>query len=92
MKPIDILLILALVAIVGGVICSMLLKKKKGQTGCGCSCAGCPSKGACGAIKKEEGSTHVEDYVRLSRQYLPFAHGGIFDERFGEKTWTGGGI
>lgn len=42
------LLVLAVVAAaVAGIIWSLRRKKKTGGQGCGCGCAGCPSKGIC---------------------------------------------
>ena len=52
MKPIDIILIVALAVIVIGIIAYLIVKKKKGETSCGCACSGCPSAGACAAVKK----------------------------------------
>ena len=66
LKPIDILLIVALTILVVGVSAYLIIKKKKGQTGCGCGCNGCPSAASCMAAKRgqesqnnEEGATHV---------------------------------
>lgn len=70
MKPIDIILIVALAVLIVGVIAYLIVKRKKGQTGCGCGCSGCPSAGTCAATKntakkpeetenKSEEATHV---------------------------------
>ncbi len=62
MKPIDILLIAGLAALVIGIVANLVVKKKQGKTGCGCSCKGCPSAGACSGARSSEspeGGTHV---------------------------------
>lgn len=42
------ILVLAVVAgLAGAVLWSMRRRKKAGKSGCGCSCADCPSKGMC---------------------------------------------
>ena len=50
MTLIEILVIIACVLIVGGVILSTILNKKKGKTSCGCDCAHCSG---CSSIKKK---------------------------------------
>ena len=42
---ITVLLILGLT--VGGIIASMLRRKKQGKTSCGCNCQGCAMSGTC---------------------------------------------
>lgn len=37
----------AVAALLAFVIIKMVKDKKKGKSSCGCSCAGCPSAGAC---------------------------------------------
>ena len=54
MKPIDIILIIAIAVLIVGVIAYLIVKKKKGETGCGCACKGCPSAGACHLAKPSE--------------------------------------
>ena len=54
MNPIDIIIIVAAALTVVGVIGYSIWKKKKGITGCGCGCANCPSKGACGSQEKKD--------------------------------------
>ena len=57
MQPIDIIILVAAIAVVGGVVVLSLWKKKKGKTGCGCGCNGCascPSKGDCATVKSAE--------------------------------------
>ncbi len=41
MEFIEIVVIIACVLIVGGVIASSIINKKKGKTSCGCDCANC---------------------------------------------------
>ena len=52
MKPIDIILIIALAVLIIGVIAYLIVKKKKGDTSCGYACDGCPSASACAAAKQ----------------------------------------
>ena len=72
MDWIDIVLGVVVVIIVGLAAWRIVDKRKKGETGCGYSCNGCPSASACGgcssvcAPKREEkkektqkGDTHV---------------------------------
>ena len=70
MKPVDIILIVALSVLVIGIAAHLIVKKKKGGTGCSCDCNGCPSAAACAAKKSnvetpektknnEEGNTRV---------------------------------
>ena len=51
MEPIEIIVIIASVLIVGGVIAKSIIDKKKGKNSCGCNCVNC-SKGC--AYKKQE--------------------------------------
>ncbi len=57
MTLIEILVIIACVLIVGGVIISTILNKKKGKTSCGCDCAHC--SGCSKLNKKTEDSNSV---------------------------------
>lgn len=50
MTLIEVLVIIACVLIVGGVILSTIINKKKGKTSCGCDCAHCSG---CSSIKKK---------------------------------------
>ena len=50
MTLIEVVVIIACVLIVGGVILSAILNKKKGKTSCGCNCAHCSG---CSSIKKK---------------------------------------
>lgn len=54
MKPLEIVLIIACVAIVVGVIVSRIIKKKQGKPTCDCGCDGCSGCCACDQAKLEE--------------------------------------
>ncbi len=41
MQPIEVIVIIACVLIVGGVIATSIINKKKGKTSCGCDCSKC---------------------------------------------------
>ena len=47
MRPIEIIVIIACVLIVGGVIATSIINKKKGKNSCGCDCANCSSCSVC---------------------------------------------
>jgi len=51
MKPIDIIILIVAVAIVGGVIALSVIRKKQGKS-IGCDCASC--NGNCCSCKKSE--------------------------------------
>lgn len=51
MQPIEIIVIIACVLIVGGVIVRSIINKKKGKTSCGCDCSSC--SGSCSCCSKE---------------------------------------
>lgn len=54
MKPLEIVLIIACVAIVVGVVVSRIIKKKKGIPTCDCGCDGCSGCSCCDIAKLEE--------------------------------------
>ena len=56
MQPIEIIVIVASVLIVGGVIAMGIINKKKGKTSCGCNCASC--KGCAHKTKEQKENTH----------------------------------
>ena len=64
MKPIDYIIIGIVAAAVLGAIAYLIWRKKKGISGCGCGCSGCPHAGACHSQKeiasKAENNTDVE--------------------------------
>jgi len=47
MQPIEIIVIIACVLIVGGVIVKSIINKKKGKTSCGCDCSNCSGCSKC---------------------------------------------
>ena len=47
MEPIEIIVIIACVLIVGGVIAKGIINKKKGKSSCGCDCGSCRSNCHC---------------------------------------------
>ena len=51
---VDALIIGGAALVVAGTVTLSVIRKKKGQTGCGCGCSGCPSAGACAAAKKQQ--------------------------------------
>ena len=54
MQPIEIVLIVASVLVVGAVMVSAIVKKAKGKSGCGCGCSGCPHASACQSKKTKK--------------------------------------
>ena len=54
MKPIDYIIIGAVVLAVALVVVHLVKRKKQGKNGCGCGCASCPSAGACPSAQKEK--------------------------------------
>ena len=53
MTPIEIIVIVACVLIVGGVIAMAIVNKKKGKTSCGCDCSKC----SCCCDKKQDNTS-----------------------------------
>ncbi len=53
MTWIDIVIIIAAAAVVTSAVVGAIVRKKKGETGCGCSCKNCPSACACNAVQKQ---------------------------------------
>ena len=51
MTPLEIIVIIACVLIVGGVIVTSIINKKKGKNSCGCDCKNCSM--ACNRNKKQ---------------------------------------
>ncbi len=51
-----ILVSLVLLGLLGGIVWSMIRKKKRGEISCGCGCSNCAMNGTCHAAKtnKEE--------------------------------------
>ena len=48
------IIILVLVAIVAGIICSMVKDKKSGRNSCGANCAHCANAGCCHQQQKKK--------------------------------------
>lgn len=55
MEPIEIIVIIACVLIVGGVLITSIINKKKGKTSCGCDCSTCSS--CCKRSKNKKNDT-----------------------------------
>ena len=56
MTLIEILVIIGCVLIVGGVITSAIMNKKKGKTSCGCDCSKCSG---CSTYKNKNNGTNT---------------------------------
>ena len=54
MQPIEIIVIVACVLIVGGVIVTSIVNKMKGKTSCGCDCSKCSGCSTCKNVNKKE--------------------------------------
>lgn len=52
MQPIEIIVIIACVLIVGGVIAKAIIDNKRGKTSCGCDCSKCSSCQTCKSYNK----------------------------------------
>lgn len=62
MKPIDYILIAAIVLIVAVIAVYIIRKKIKGENiGCGCGCQSCPHASACGAKATTEKNPQMEE-------------------------------
>ena len=57
MTLIEILVIVGCVLVVGGVIISSIINKKKGKTSCGCGCTDCSKCSSCTSKKQDEHNT-----------------------------------
>ena len=63
MQPIDVVILIAAIAIVGGVIALQIVRKKQGKTGCcdcSSSCSSCTSCASCSACKGSCGGMSCE--------------------------------
>ena len=56
MEPIEIIVIIACVLIVGGVLITSIINKKKGKSSCGCDCSTCSSSCKYSKNKKKDTS------------------------------------
>ena len=54
MQPIEIIVIIACVLIVGGVITTAIINKKKGKSSCGSDCKLCSRHSCCKTNKKDD--------------------------------------
>jgi len=52
-KPIDIIIIAVLAAAIVGIVAFLVIRKKKGISGCGCGCTSCPHAGGCPSSKEK---------------------------------------
>ncbi len=59
MEPIEIIVIIACILIVGGVMTTAIINKKNGKTSCGCDCKSCSSCHSCN-LKKEENTNKLD--------------------------------
>lgn len=57
MEPIEIIVIIACVLIVGGVIVKSIIDKKNGKTGCGCDCSKCSGCTSCKMRENQKENT-----------------------------------
>lgn len=61
MKPVDIIIIVAIAVVAAAIIAYILYKKCKGEKiGCGCGCKNCPHAGACHSNAAED-AERVDD-------------------------------
>lgn len=58
MEPIEIIVIIASVLIVGGVIVKSIIDKKKGKTSCGCNCSNCSKCRSCNINQNKKEDTN----------------------------------
>ena len=58
MEPIEIIVIIASVLIVGGVIAKLIIDKKKGKTSCGCNCSTCSKCRSCNINQNKKEDTN----------------------------------
>ena len=70
MKPIEIIVIIAAVAIVAGVIIASIVRKLKGKPSLGSDCAGCSHAGQCNG----KCCSNIQSTFTPSRRYLIFLH------------------
>ncbi|UKI21220.1 MAG: FeoB-associated Cys-rich membrane protein [Christensenella sp.] len=71
MKPIEIIVILAAVAIVAGVIIASIVRKLKGKPSLGSDCAGCSHAGQCnGKCCSNQGNVDWTELVKQRKAEL----------------------
>lgn len=71
MKPIEIIVIIAAVAIVAGVIIASIIRKLKGKPSLGSDCAGCSHAGQCnGKCCSNQGNVDWTELVKQRKAEL----------------------
>ncbi len=71
MKPIEIIVIIAAVAIVAGVIIASIVRKLKGKPSLGSDCAGCSHAGQCnGKCYSNQGNVDWTELVKQRKAEL----------------------
>ena len=60
-KPIDIIIIAVLAAAIVGIVAFLVIRKKKGISGCGCVCTSCPHAGGCPSSKEKTEEKKEDD-------------------------------
>lgn len=71
MKPIEIIVIIAAVAIVAGVIIASIVRKLKGKPSLGSDCAGCSHAGQCnGKCCSNQGNVDWTEFVKQRKAEL----------------------
>lgn len=71
MKPIEIIVIIAAVAIVAGVIIASIVRKLKGKPSLGSDCAGCSHAGQCnGKCRSNQGNVDWTELVKQRKAEL----------------------
>ena len=71
MKPIEIIVIIAAVAIVAGVIIASIVRKMKGKPSLGSDCAGCSHAGQCnGKCCSNQGNVDWTELVKQRKAEL----------------------
>lgn len=83
MKPIEIIVIIAAVAIVAGVIIASIVRKLKGKPSLGSDCAGCSHAGQCnGKCCSNQGNVDWTELVKQRKAELEVqkAQDGVMPE------------
>lgn len=83
MKPIEIIVIIAAVAIVAGVIIASIVRKLKGKPSLGSDCAGCSHAGQCnGKCCSNQGNVDWTELVKQRKAELEAqkAQNGVMPE------------
>lgn len=75
MKPIEIITIVACVAIVLGVIIASIVRKVKGKPSLGCDCAGCAHAKECNGNCACSGNIDINELIAKRKQELAEQNG-----------------